>query len=88
MSEGLGETLEQAKAILDAHNLKYEYKNYALYIQHPTKDWLAFDYRYTTGRWGTLLDRRNRYGKHYWCKGTKDLIDRFIMKLDDEDKND
>jgi len=76
------ETLEEAKSILDEYQLKYEYKNYALYIQDPVDENQSYDYRYTTSRWASLRYRRNNLRKHYYCKGTRDLIERFILKND------
>ncbi len=73
------ETSDEAMQILDEYGLEYEHKNYALYIQHPTKEYKAYDYRYTTQRWANLVNRRNRNRKHYYCKGTRDLIERFIL---------
>ena len=81
-SKEYSDTLEHARNVLDKHKLQYEFKNHALYIQHPTKDWKAYDYRFTTNRWGTLINRRNKYRKHYSCKNVEELVDKYILSED------
>lgn len=48
-------------------------------VQHPTKSWQAYDYRYTTGRWASLVNRKNKLKKHYYSKGIEDFIKRFVL---------
>ena len=50
-----------------------------LIIQHPTKPWQRYDYRYTTGRWASLVKGKGKTMKHYHSKGIKDFVERFVM---------
>ena len=78
------EQLLHAVKVLDEYGLEYEYSPdvYALYIQHPTQDWVAYDYRFTSNRWGSLVNRRNKLRKHYSCRSIEELITKYILVVD------
>ena len=78
------EQLLHAVKVLDEYGLEYEYSPdvYALYIQHPTQDWVAYDYRFTSNRWGSLVNRRNKLRKHYRCRSIEELITKYILVVD------
>ncbi len=80
------EQLLHAVKVLDEYGLEYEYSPdvYALYIQHPTQDWVAYDYRFTSNRWGSLVNRRNKLRKHYCCRSIEELITKYILVVDDK----
>tara|TARA_R100001530_G_scaffold7215_2_gene8010 strand:- start:19 stop:444 length:426 start_codon:yes stop_codon:yes gene_type:complete len=80
------EQLLHAVKVLDEYGLEYEYSPdvYALYIQHPTQDWIAYDYRFTSNRWGSLVNRRNKLRKHYRCRSIEELITKYILVVDDK----
>ena len=78
------EQLLHAVKVLDEYGLEYTYSPnvYALYIQHPTQDWVAYDYRFTSNRWGSLVNRRNKLRKHYSCRSIEELITKYILVVD------
>ena len=81
---GLEYTLNEDWAIdyLDKVKLEFTIKNWAMYISHPTDDWQAYQYYPTTNRWASMVNRKNKYRKHYSCKGIEDLVTRFILAKD------
>ena len=67
---------------LDKVGLEYTInEDWAIYI-HPTYDWQAYQYYPTTNRWASMVNRKNKYRKHYSCKGIEDLVTRFILAKD------
>ena len=70
---------------LDKVKLEYTIKNWAMYISHPTDDWQAYQYYPTTNRWASMVNRKNKYRKHYSCRGIEDLVTRFILAKDTRD---
>ena len=65
--------------IVDYNELKYDFKNHTLYIQHPTLEHVAYDYRFTTGKWAKLINRRNRLRKHYNSESIEDFIYTYVL---------
>ena len=58
----------------------------AFYISHPDpeKHYIAYQYYYTTGRWGVMYNKRNKNRKHYMCKDIETLVDKYILKGNEE----
>tara|TARA_R100000008_G_C3492339_1_gene119366 strand:+ start:92 stop:370 length:279 start_codon:yes stop_codon:yes gene_type:complete len=56
----------------------------AFYINHPDpeKHYIAYQYYYTTGRWGVMYNKRNQNRKHYRCKNIETLVDKYILNED------
>ena len=73
------DTLQHAIDVLDYNELKYDFKNHTLYIQHPTLEHVAYDYRFTTGKWAKLINRRNRLRKHYNSERIEDFIYTYVL---------
>ena len=46
-----------------------------LIVYHPDKDYKKYDFRYTTGRWSPLPNKKI----HYRSKGIEDFIERFLL---------
>mgnify|MGYP003136048155 CR=1 FL=1 len=80
------DTLQHAKDVLDYNNLEYELKNHTLYIQHPYLKHIAYDYRFTTGKWAKLINKRNRLRKHYESKDIEDFVYNYILDGNTEDE--
>jgi len=71
---------------LDKVGLEYTLnEDWAIYINHPTYAWQAYQYYPTTNRWASMVNRKNKYRKHYSCKGIEDLVTRFILAKDIRD---
>ena len=58
----------------------------AFYISHPDpeKHYIAYQYYYTTGRWGVMYNKRNKNRKHYMCKDIETLVDKYILEGNEE----
>ena len=76
----LVDAYEHAYAVLDEYNLEYTEKNWAIYIQHPEKEWQAYQYFPTTNRWASMTNHRNKLRKHYQCASVRNLIEEYILK--------
>tara|TARA_R110001592_G_scaffold64445_1_gene198039 strand:+ start:3750 stop:4052 length:303 start_codon:yes stop_codon:yes gene_type:complete len=77
---------EVAIDYLDKVGLEYTInEDWAIYIHHPTRHWQAYQYYPTTNRWASMVNRKNKYRKHYFCKGIEDLVTRFILAKDIRD---
>ena len=46
---------------------------------------MAYDYRFTTGKWAKLINRRNRLRKHYCSKSVEDFVYTYVLDGNTED---
>jgi len=77
---------EVAIDYLDKVGLEYTInEDWAVYINHPTRHWQSYQYYPTTNRWASMVNRKNKYRKHYFCRGIEDLVTRFILAKDTRD---
>jgi len=51
-----------------------------IYDPDPEKHYKAYQYYYTTGRWGVMYNKRNKNRKHYKCKDIETLVNNYILK--------
>ena len=77
-----GECLEDIENYLDNCKPKpipYERRDIArmLIISHPDKLYKRYDYRWTTGRWSVIPNRKHI---HYCSRGIHDFVERFLLK--------
>ncbi len=77
-----GEAKEEVEEYLASKGLEYIYRDgcSAFYIDDPKDTNKAYDFRYTTGRWGVLWRGRNINRKHYRSRGVVDFVDNYLMK--------
>ena len=72
-----GEILEDCVKFLEEKKIPFEVRETAsmLIVYHPDKDYKKYDFRYTTGRWSPLPNKKI----HYRSKGIEDFIERFLL---------
>ena len=80
-----GQSTEHVENYLTDKGLTYNYHHHAFYINDPdpTKDWRAYQYFYTTGRWAVMHNERNVKRMHYCCKDVETLVDKYILNKEE-----
>ena len=79
-----GQDVEHVSDYLEDKKLLFTFDGRlpAFYIDHPDpeKHYIAYQYYYTTGRWGVMYNGRNKNRKHYRCKDIETLVDKYILE--------
>jgi hypothetical protein len=82
-----GQDVEHVSNYLKDKGLSFTFDDRlpAFYISHPDpeKHYIAYQYYYTTGRWGVMYNKRNQNRKHYMCKDIETLVNKYILKEDE-----
>ena len=82
-----GQDVEHVSNYLKDKGLSFTFDDRlpAFYIDHPDpeKHYIAYQYYYTTGRWGVMYNKRNQNRKHYMCKDIETLVNKDLLKEDE-----
>ena len=82
-----GQDVEHVSNYLKDKGLSFTFDDRlpAFYIDHPDPEnhYIAYQYYYTTGRWGVMYNKRNQNRKHYMCKDIETLVNKYILKEDE-----
>jgi hypothetical protein len=76
------ELRDQATEYLDSQGIRWSprFNSCMIIVYHPTDTYQRYDFRYTTGRWASLVKGKGKTMKHYRSKGIEDFVERFVLK--------